>query len=52
MFSLFQSSKTNGKFLNIREKDAKDRIHEAIENQIESKFYKLDYVKSYYNVST
>ncbi len=39
----------NSSLLNIREKDAKDRIHEAIENQIESKFYKLDYVKSYYN---
>jgi hypothetical protein len=39
----------NSSLLNVREKDAKDRIHEAIENQIESKFYKLDYVKSFYN---
>src|SRR5690554_3464156 len=39
----------NASLLNIREKDAKDRMNEAIENQIESKYYKLDYIKEYYN---
>lgn len=39
----------NSALLNIREKDARDRMNEAIENQIESKYYKLDYVKEYYN---
>lgn len=39
----------NSANLNIREKDGKDRIAEAIENQIESKYYKLSYVKVSYN---
>ncbi len=39
----------NSAVLNIREKDGKDRINEAIESQIETKFYKLDYVKEFYN---
>ncbi len=41
----------NSSILNIREKDGKDRIHEAIEDQIKNKFYKLDYVKEFYNTN-
>ena len=41
----------NSSVLDIREKEGKDRIHEAIEHQIKSKYYKLGYVQEFYNTN-
>lgn len=40
---------SNSNRLDIRRKDAKDRIFEAVEKQVKNRFYKLEYVKDHYD---
>lgn len=39
----------NSNRLNIHEKDAKDRVFEAVEQQVKNRYYKLNLVKDYYD---